>query len=101
MASRNPTPPRRVQVCGDRCFNDGMYEPARILSAPFPERVRLICRTWASQVLPNPPIVLAMYWAKYLLLFIGGWAFFVSFSEGYPGLTHPIGSPHPGPERPG
>jgi len=67
------------------------YEPARLLSAPFPERVRLICRTWASQVFPNPPIVLVMYWLKYLLLFLGGWAFFVSFSAGYPGFLHPIG----------
>jgi hypothetical protein len=67
------------------------YEPSRIISAPFPERVRLVCRTWASQVNPNPPIVLAMYWGKYLLVFIGGWAFFVSFSADYPGLAHPIG----------
>jgi hypothetical protein len=65
------------------------YEPARILGAPFPERVRLVCRTWASQVNPNPPSVLVMYWTKYLLLFVGGWAFFVSFSAGYPGFTSP------------
>ena len=63
------------------------YEPERILSAPFPERVRLVCRTWASQVFPNPFIFLVMYWTKYLLLFIGGWAFFVSFSSDYPGFT--------------
>jgi hypothetical protein len=50
------------------------YPPERLLSAPFPERVRLVCRTWASQVDPNPPVVLALYWAKYLLLFVGGWA---------------------------
>jgi hypothetical protein len=62
------------------------YEPERLLAAPFPERVRLVCRTWASQVNPNPAVVLALYWAKYLLLFVGGWAFFVSFSAGYPGF---------------
>ena len=62
------------------------YEPRRLLSAPFPERVRLVCRTWASQVVPNSKLVMAMYWAKYLLLFIGGWAFWVSFSRGYPGF---------------
>jgi hypothetical protein len=28
-----------------------------------------------------------MYWVKYLLLFAGGWAFFCSFSQGYPGFT--------------
>jgi hypothetical protein len=65
------------------------YEPARMIAAPFPERVRLICRTWAAQVFPNPPIVLITYWLKYLLVFIGGWAFFVSFSAGYPGFPHP------------
>jgi len=62
------------------------YDPERVLRAPFPERVRLVCRTWAAQVSPNPMIVLVMYWLKYLLLFVGGWAFFVSFSAGYPGF---------------
>lgn len=63
------------------------YPPERILGAPFAERVRLACRTWASQVAPNPFIVLIMYWAKYILLFAGGWAFWVSFSRDYPGFT--------------
>ena len=67
------------------------YDPQRILSAPFPERVRLVCRTWASQVHPTPIAVMATYWAKYLLLFVGGWAFFASFSAGYPGFTSPGG----------
>jgi hypothetical protein len=67
------------------------YEPARLLAAPFPERVRLVCRTWASQVNPTPKSVMAMYWTKYLVLYIGGWALFVSFSAGYPGFTHPVG----------
>ena len=67
------------------------YDPQRVLAAPFPERVRLVCRTWASQVHPNPLIVVAMYWAKYLLLFVGGWASFVSFSAGYPGFRSPGG----------
>jgi len=63
------------------------YSPERLLSAPFPERVRLVCRSWAAQVSPNPPIVLILYWAKYLLLFAGGWTFWVSFSAGYPGFS--------------
>jgi hypothetical protein len=67
------------------------YDPARLLAAPFPERVRLVCRTWASQVVPTPKIVMAMYWAKYLALYVGGWAFFVSFSAGYPGFASPGG----------
>jgi hypothetical protein len=65
------------------------YEPQRLLSAPFPERVRLVCRTWASQVHPNPFIVVVMYWAKYFALYIGGWAFFVSFDADYPGFSSP------------
>ena len=32
---------------------------------------------------------MAMYWVKYLVLFIGGWAFFVSFDAGYPGFFSP------------
>ncbi|TFG96024.1 MAG: hypothetical protein E4H11_04075 [Myxococcales bacterium] len=67
------------------------YAPERILTAPFPERARLVCRTWASQVHPTPLVVIAMYWAKYLLLFIGGWAFFASFSAGHPGFASPGG----------
>jgi hypothetical protein len=65
------------------------YDPQRLLAAPFPERVRLVCRSWAAQVAPTPMIVMAMYWAKYLLLFAGGWAFFVSFSAGHPGFFSP------------
>ena len=65
------------------------YDPQHLLAAPFPERVRLVCRSFAAQVAPTPAIVLVMYWIKYLLLFVGGWAFFVSFSAGYPGLGSP------------
>jgi hypothetical protein len=65
------------------------YEPARLLGADFPERVRLVCRSWASQVSPTPTVVMAMYWAKYLLVYVGVWAFFVSFDAGYPGFTSP------------
>jgi hypothetical protein len=65
------------------------YDPARLLAAPFPERVRLVCRSFAAQAHPTPRIVMAMYWAKYFFLYVGGWAFFVSFSAGYPGFTAP------------
>jgi hypothetical protein len=67
------------------------YDPARLLAAPFPERVRLVCRTWASQVAPTPTIVMGMYWAKYLVLYVGGWAFFVWFSAPEPGSTSLVG----------
>ena len=61
------------------------YDPQRIVSAPFPERVRLACVTWANAS-PNLPIVMALYWAKYFFPLIGGWAFWCSFNAGYPGF---------------
>jgi hypothetical protein len=65
------------------------YEPARVLSASFPEKVRLVCRIWASQEAATPFIFVVAYWLKYLLVYIGGWAFFVSFSADYPGFGSP------------
>jgi hypothetical protein len=65
------------------------YAPNRILEADFSERVRLVCRSWAAQITPNSRVVMALYWAKYILLFAGGWAFWVSFSKDYPGFSHP------------
>jgi len=53
------------------------YSPERLLAAPFPERVQLVCRSWAAQVAPNPVAVMALYWAKYLVVYVGGWAGFV------------------------
>ena len=66
------------------------FEMQRILAAPFPERVKLVCQSWAAQISPNQPIVMALYWAKYLFFYIGGWAFFVSFNSNYPGLLSPL-----------
>jgi hypothetical protein len=66
------------------------YDPDRILAAPFPERVRLVCRTWASQVQVTPMSVMALYWAKYLFVYIGGWAIFQTFNASYPGFTSPL-----------
>jgi hypothetical protein len=62
------------------------YDLNELLARPYPERMRLICRTWASQIHATPFIVVIMYWAKYFLIFIGGWAFLCSFSAGYPGF---------------
>ena len=61
------------------------YDLPRVLNAPFPERVRLACRTWANSS-PNRPSVMALYWAKYLFALIGGWAVWCSFNAAYPGL---------------
>jgi hypothetical protein len=65
------------------------YDPERILSAPFPEKIRLVCTQWASQVNPTPKAVMALYWGKYLFFYIGGWALFQIFNANYPGFTSP------------
>src|SRR5690606_24827800 len=57
-----------------------------LVAAPFPERIRLVCRAWALQLAPIPLLVMAAYWLKYLLLFIGGWALFCPFAAAHPGL---------------
>jgi len=62
------------------------YPIGDLLAQPFPERIRLICRTWAARIGATPISVMAMYWTKYFFLFIGGWACFVSLSANYPGL---------------
>jgi hypothetical protein len=61
------------------------YDAQRIVSAPFPERVRLACVTWANDS-PNLPSVMALYWLKYFFPLIGGWALWCSFNAGYPGF---------------
>jgi hypothetical protein len=61
-----------------------------MLAAAFPERVKLVCQSWAAQVAPNRVDVMALYWAKYFLAYIGGWAFFVSFNRDYPGFASPV-----------
>lgn len=66
------------------------YPMERVLSAPFPERARLVCRSWAAQVAPNQPIVMALYWLKYLFVYLGGWAAFCALNAGYPGFSSPL-----------
>lgn len=61
------------------------YDPKRFLSASYPERVRLACVTWANES-PNLPSVMALYWVKYFVGLIGGWAFWCSFDADWPGL---------------
>ena len=45
----------------------------------FTDRLPFLCKLWASQKNPTPFAIIAMYWTKYFLLFIGGWMFFASF----------------------
>ena len=62
------------------------YPVYEVLAKPFPERIRLISRMWAAQIHATPIAVVAMYWFKYLFVFIGAWAFFCSFNVGYAGF---------------
>ena len=62
------------------------HDPETIVAADFPERVRLACRNFAHAS-PNSPVVMALYWAKYLFGLIGGWAFWCSFNHDYAGFT--------------
>jgi len=66
------------------------FDVARLRAAPFPERVRMVCQSWAAQIAPTPLVVMALYWAKYLFVYVGGWAFFVSFDASYPGFASPL-----------
>jgi len=63
------------------------YDPERILSAPFSERVRLACIDWANES-PNQPAVMALYWAKYFFGLIGGWSILCMFNADYAGFTN-------------
>jgi hypothetical protein len=54
------------------------YPVYEVLARPWPERIRLISRMWAAQVVATPFAVVVMYWVKYGLLFAGGWAFSAS-----------------------
>ena len=66
------------------------FDVARLRQAPFAERVRMACQSWAAQIAPNPRVVMALYWAKYLFVYVGGWALFVRFDAGHPGLASPL-----------
>jgi hypothetical protein len=58
----------------------------QMLAMRFVDRLPLLCKQWASQVSATPFSIIALYWTKYFVLFIGGWAFFASFAKGYAGL---------------
>jgi len=58
----------------------------QMLEMRFVDRLPLLCKQWASQVAPTPMAIIVMYWTKYFVLFIGGWAFFASFAESYTGF---------------
>ena len=63
------------------------YPIDEVLAQPYPARMRLAARSWAAQVQPNSRAILALYWLKYVFVFVGGWALFCSWNQGYPGFT--------------
>lgn len=66
------------------------YPNERYLNAPFAERVRLACVSFANTS-PNQPSIMALYWAKYFFGLIGGWAVWCLFNDGHPGiLSNPV-----------
>ena len=61
------------------------HDPARVVEAAFPDRLRMACQNWAHSS-PNLPSLMALYWAKYFFVLIGIWAFWCSFNADYPGF---------------
>ncbi len=53
-----------------------------IKAQSFPERIRLVCRSWIFQENATPVPVYLGYVFKIALLFVGGWCFFCSFTPG-------------------
>jgi hypothetical protein len=63
------------------------YDLRTLRAQSFPERMRLICWTWVSQVNATPVVVYLAYIIKIALLYVGGWCFFCSFT---PGMGSPL-----------
>jgi hypothetical protein len=58
------------------------YDLRHILAQPFPERMRLICKTWLYQINRTPTPIYAAYLCKITIFYVGGWIFWCSFSPG-------------------
>ena len=57
------------------------YDPLAWAQKPFPEKSRMVCRSWALQGYGTPLGVYTVYALK-LALYAWGWAFFCSFTPG-------------------
>jgi len=66
------------------------YDPLEWAKKPFPEKSRMVCRAWALQGYGTPLAVYALYAFK-VLLYVGGWVLFCSFTPGM-GDLRAIGS---------
>lgn len=54
------------------------------LQRPYPERVRMMCQTWAMQGFGAPPAVYLFYVVK-IALYVGGWLVFAALTPGLGG----------------
>lgn len=66
------------------------YDPLEWAAKPFPEKARMVCQAWAVQGYGSPVGVYAVYAFK-VLLYIGGWLLFCSFT---PGMGNPTQLTH-------
>src|SRR5260370_7830568 len=73
------------------------YDPLEWTKKPFSEKSRMVCRSWALQGYGTPLGVYALYLVK-VLFYVGGWAFFSTFTPAMPTLrSTPSRCPHPPP----
>ena len=63
------------------------YDVATWRTRPFHERMREICVAWATHGYGVPPGIYLLYVFKIMVLYVGGWCFFCSFT---PGLGNPF-----------
>jgi hypothetical protein len=61
------------------------YDPLEWATKPFPEKSRLVCMAWAMQGYGTPIAVYVAYAFK-VVLYIGGWVFFCTYTPGMGGL---------------
>ncbi|MFO7566792.1 MAG: DUF3556 domain-containing protein [Enhygromyxa sp.] len=58
------------------------YDPLEWEKKPFPERAELVCRSWAMQGYGSPAAIYVVYLLKIVVLYVGGWLLWCSFTPG-------------------
>ncbi|HLT39122.1 MAG TPA: DUF3556 domain-containing protein, partial [Enhygromyxa sp.] len=64
------------------------YDPLDWEQKPFTERAKLVCRSWAMQGYGSPAAIYVVYLLKIVVLYIGGWVLWCSFTPGLGGLRN-------------
>ncbi len=59
------------------------YDIARWRTRPFPERLRMVCRSWAEDGYGTPVAIYGLYALK-IVAYVAAWLWFCTFSEGQP-----------------